>query len=631
MASPGHTPLEDLSDDERQALQARARVSLARRAPPGVIGSLVLVGLVLVSTPLATEHTALTVALTGLLLAAGALRIASANVILRTPDAPPRRWSQSLDLAFCLTAAAWSGLVCVAIHRYWSQEPMWMLLFCGSGVAAAGAVSIGPHFRLARAFFAILMVPPMVTLATRGTFLASTLVVVLVAYLVFMLSQVRRHSDWYWRSVAKTITIERLNVRLTEEAEAQRRATDEARHAAQARDTFLAHMSHEIRTPLNGVLGSAELLSHSQLQPEQRHLVDTIRGSAGGLMAILDQILDLSRISAGRLELDQTAFPVRPRFQQIVDLLAGRASEKGVGIVLQVDPEVPVVIEGDQHRLRQVVLNLLGNAIKFTQIGTVLVRLSVEAEGDLLRVEVKDSGIGMSPETQARIFEAFAQADTSTTRKYGGTGLGLSISRQLVSLMGGQIGVSSQLGRGSTFWFTLPLVTPSASGDTSETSPVPADEADEAADDDPTPLPSGLRVLVADDNPMNQTLTARMLTHLGCNHDMVSDGQQAIDAIDKAEYDLVLMDCQMPILDGYDAVRLIRQQELWKGIGPHDPRRLPVVALTASAMETDRQRCFDAGMDDYMSKPFTMEALGRLVALRARRAAAAPHPESATT
>ena len=551
----------------------------------------------------------------------------------------------------------------------------------------------------------------------------------------------RRMTDQLHTSQAQVLDYQRsLESKVTErtqqlEATTQeaRRLAEEAQAASKAKSQFLANMSHEIRTPMNGVLGMTELLVNTPLTERQRHMVDTVHRSGTALLGIINDILDFSKIEAGKLALEQLAFGLRQTIEEAVELFSEPAGTKGLELTCFVPPEAPDTVIGDPVRFRQVLLNLLGNAVKFTEQGEVSLWvhcLSTEAERVRLKCEVRDTGIGISQEAQEQIFAAFSQADGSTTRRFGGTGLGLAIVKQLVQLMDGEVGIHSVPGQGSTFWFTMqleydptvqsvqPTPTQSLAGmkvlivdDNAtnrfilesqlrswEAEAVSADSAaaalaqlkqavakhhafdiaildihmpdidgimlshtiradpalrnvrllalssvdqsssvnessssnfsawlrkparqsllreclarqrSTAPDTAPPPaypkastLAINGRILLTEDNPVNREVAIAMLELLGCHVDLAENGQQALEAVSKQHYDLVLMDCQMPVLDGFSATAAIRQQETASGTS----RRLPIIALTANAMEGDRERCLAAGMDDYLSKPFS--------------------------
>lgn len=388
-----------------------------------------------------------------------------------------------------------------------------------------------------------------------------------------------------------------------------RLAKDAAEAASVAKSQFLANMSHEIRTPMNGVLGMTELLLATPLTDKQRHMAHTVQQSAASLLRVINDILDYSKIEAGMLQLEHTDVDLSHLFDDAVRLFSEVARQKGLSLSVEIASSIPTALQGDPTRLRQILLNLIGNAIKFTTNGSITVSadcLKRSAEQILLRVIVRDTGIGIPRESQQRVFDAFAQADGSTTRKFGGTGLGLAIVKLLVHLMGGTVDLESVPGLGTTFGFTVPL-------------DVRPDNEMSSVVVQPHHIPATLhgKILLAEDNVVNREIAVAMLELLGCTVDSAEDGQEALAAVDAQAYDLVLMDCQMPNLDGLKASRLIREQE---NQHPHR-RRLPIVALTANAMEGDREQCLAAGMDGYLTKPFTFDQLLHALAPWLKKAA----------
>ena len=395
-------------------------------------------------------------------------------------------------------------------------------------------------------------------------------------------------------------------VKLAQALQDLERARRAAEDANAAKSTFLANMSHEIRTPLNAVIGMSHLLQRTQLSPRQRGFADRIHQAGGFLLRVINDVLDVSKIDAGMMQIERVPFDLRAALDNVAAMAMEPAAAKGLSVLVHVADDVPQWLLGDGFRLEQILVNYVGNAIKFTQAGEVAIGarvLAMSQDNVRLRFHVRDTGVGIPDEVQAQLFKSFTQADASTTRRYGGTGLGLAISRKLAEAMGGGVGVESVVGRGSTFWLELPF----------DLTDAPAPVVDNAAID-LSPL-RGRRILLAEDNLFNQDVARAQLEALGVEVDVVDDGAQAVERARAGDYALVLMDMQMPVLDGLQATRTLRADARL--------RELPIIAMTANVLEPDRQRCREAGMDDFIGKPFEPDAL-RAVLLKWLAAVPAP-------
>ncbi len=422
-------------------------------------------------------------------------------------------------------------------------------------------------------------------------------------------------------------------------------AKSQAESANRAKSLFLANMSHEVRTPLNGVVGILKLMEATPLNEKQLQYVNTAITASDTLLSVINDILDFSKIEAGRLELESMNFSVRDLVERVVRMFAESTNRKGIELLVFAHPELPARARGDPNRLAQVLINLVGNAIKFTKAGNVTVRAFLEESGAndvTVRFTVSDTGIGISEEQKHRLFQAFSQGDASTTRRFGGTGLGLAICKNIVALMGGSIGVESVRGAGSTFWFTVKL-------GMQDDATIPHDPElrsalHAAADGNPMPgrsraaaMPGGAgaparggRILLAEDNDINQVLVLEILRLAEHECDCVTNGWAAVAAFQTGGYDLILMDCQMPEMDGYAATRAIRA---WESTHSREAscRRIPIIALTAHALAGDRETCLDSGMDDYLSKPLDPAVLLARINSWLDRSRPAPESECAVS
>jgi len=507
-------------------------------------------------------------------------------------------WQARFDVLIVLDNLCWSVISVVFVPPT-RDTTLGALLFASVlCITAIGVFVLTSSIRTAVINFVSMLLPVMGLALWEGYDDAWVVISSLLVYGVVLTQE-------SWRSNQSWTEMTRLRLESDSVATERELARQVAVEASLAKSRFLANMSHEIRTPMNGILGMAELLQHTPLDADQARYAQGISSAAHALHDLLGDILDLSKIEEGKVAIERTDFDP-------VQLLTGTASiyrELGAarGTVLATDFALDALppVSGDPTRLRQVVTNLLGNALKFTDGGTVTLGAQcVDAPpGDLrqwIRVTVQDTGIGMSAEEVSRLFERFTQADASTTRRFGGTGLGLVICKHLVELMGGALQVQSVPGEGSRFWFDVPLQAALAS---------PAMRTPPSVE--PTPVsesvvPRAAQVLVVEDNAVNQLVVRSMLQRMGITVHVAADGLEAIAAVQSRPLDLVLMDCQMPVMDGFDATRAIRAL-------PGAVSQLPIVALTANALTEDRQRCLDAGMNDYLAKPVTGAALSELL------------------
>ena len=569
---------------ERQVEDERVATVYALTASPVFAGMAFSVLVAVILWP--HRPAALVLGWLALKLGTAAWRLNDVRRFNRTAPAERRlaRWKRRSVALLALDGIGW-GLMGIVFMPEGQHGVQGVIL--ASLVAIAG-VGVFSYISLARAcmlFITAVLGPSVLYQAWRGTSDGWFAALGLVIYIGVLFLEAHRGE-------LRVLEMLRLRFENAWIAEERRRALLLTEHSSAAKSRFLATVSHEMRTPLNGIMGMAQVLQRSAVSAGQAAQLDVIHQSSRHLQAVIGDLLDLSRIEFGKLSLDVRPFALVATLREVTDLLQAVAHDKGLEFRVDIAAGIAPWVEGDASRIKQVLHNLIGNAIKFTPRGAVAVR--AEAGNGVLRFGVTDSGEGIAAEMLARIFDAFEQGPEATLHARSGTGLGLTISRQIARAMGGDVVCESHPGAGATFFFTLPLKPAEA----------PASAAACAAMAEPPRLAG--HVLVVDDNPVNAVVARAMLDRMGLEVDVANDGAQALALMGKRRYDLVLMDCQLPVMDGWEATRR------WRFDEPKS-RRLPIVALTANAVLGDRERCLQAGMDDYLSKPFQMEELVTMV------------------
>jgi signal transduction histidine kinase/AmiR/NasT family two-component response regulator/HPt (histidine-containing phosphotransfer) domain-containing protein len=487
----------------------------------------------------------------------------------------PRLWRNAFGTVVLVNGLTWGSLSAILVWHYFPLWPAYLALFCTAGFASGGTNSLNTHLHMLRGFLTLALVPSVITLLLLDVENSRVFAILLLVYFLFLMVFSRQLNLRYWEALRSS---QQLQVALHTAEEANR-----------AKSQFLANMSHEIRTPLNAMLGLAQVGRHKSADLDARNRFSNILISGQHLLGIINEVLDLSKLNAGKLHIDSVPFELATNISEVLEYVRESAQIKGLNLTVEYGPKLPDWVTGDARRLRQILVNLLSNAIKFTLHGDV--KLSIQQVNSQICFAVMDTGIGIDSKQIKSLFQAFEQVDGKSTRRFGGTGLGLAISRDLARLMGGDVTVNSTLDQGSTFTLCLPLAK--------------AQQPDHHIHRKPKTAGArlaGVNVLAAEDDELNRLVLREMLEHEGANVVLVQNGQQAINCLKghaQSKFDIVLMDMQMPVMDGYESTRHIRS------IAPS----LPVIGLTAHAMAEEKERCLAAGMVDHITKPVDLDYL----------------------
>ena len=554
----------------------RAVEDLSAASYAGVFIYLALFVTIIYATGYQVQHPVLTTTcIAGLALAS----LARLLLARHNQSMEPATWVRSFSSLTILMVSIWSGYWTYVIYADGLNTTTLLSIAASVGIASAGVGTLAPIRRLSIAVIFIMFWPSGLLLSLQAGGVGTAYTVMFLVGSLFLVFVAMRFNRQYWATQKNAALLEERAAQLAE--------------ATRAKSDFLARMSHEIRTPLNGILGMTQMLQLSKLTPEQRKYAEIIRQSGDSLLTIINDVLDISKIEAGKLELNRDTFDLVAIVNETLNLLEPEATRRGLFLVRNIARDIPSRVIGDAGRLRQILTNLVSNAIKYTEAGHVAVKLRAGPPSSQHRditIQVMDTGIGISAQDREQIFDAFSQA-ADTDRDRGGTGLGLAITRELVRLMSGSLSVRSNVGQGSIFTLRLPMALDTESQDAQ--TPDTTSLADSLIDAD---------ILVAEDNQINRLFAEEALGYLGCRVTSVPDGRQAVEAYQTGHYDAILMDIQMPDIDGIDATRSIRQSEAH---GAH----IPIIAMTANALKGEHERCIDAGLDDYISKPYDLHEL----------------------
>jgi signal transduction histidine kinase/ActR/RegA family two-component response regulator len=567
----------------------RADSELARRS--GASGAIYVCMLLIlfIFTNLWNENVVISRLMAGFSGCIALFRIFVSRSFLKLYPINPKLWKGLFLTGTLMAAVVWGGFSAwvSAVHGLEFSS-----LFTGlitAGLCSGAVNSLAPHRRLAIGYQFCMLVPSLLIYLIRPEPGFHGLAFAFVIYFAFNWVQIVHNNGVLWKTWSDEILLRSIG--------------EKAVAMAKAKSEFIANMSHEIRTPLNGIIGMAQLLLGGRLDAEPKEQVKILLGSSEHLLGLLNDILDISKFEAGQMTLETLPADFHKMLESTLAAMQPVAAKKGIEIHFDYDPNLPKWFYLDTIRVRQVIGNLLGNAIKFTETGTVTVTIKSIPPGISgthgIHVSICDTGIGITAEQISRLFQVFTQADSSTTRRFGGTGLGLAISKQIMQLMAGKLGVESEPGKGTTFWFSVDwkVVDPTA---------IPSHVSSAMSVDSPTQSHlMGCRVLVVEDNLVNQKVALGMLRKLQCVSVATDNGRFALELLQKESFDIILMDCQMPEMDGYEATRRIRDDSRFQA--------LPVIGVTAHAMAGDLKKCLAVGMNDYLTKPYTLSNLASIM------------------